>query len=51
MGDNIREILEELRIRMHMNMTESMGIPRLDPFTISEVSIDPETAGAMGLDG
>lgn len=51
MGDNIREFLEELRIRMHMDMTDTMGIPRLDPFTIDSLELDQNLASAIGLDG
>lgn len=40
-SDNLRDLLEELRIRMHMDMTEEMGIPRLDPFHIEELDLEP----------
>lgn len=39
MCQNIRDILEELRIRMHMDMTEEMGIPALDPFEMDRIHL------------
>lgn len=50
-GDNMRAMLEELRIRMHMDMTDSVGIPRLDPFTMELLEVDQDMASAMGLEG
>lgn len=41
-GKNIRKILDDLRDRMHMDMTETMGIPRLDPLTIDRLKINEE---------
>lgn len=40
MGDNIRGIMEELRLRMHMDMTEELGIPALDPFEVDSLLLD-----------
>lgn len=40
-NNNLRDLLEELRIRMHMDMSEELGIPRLDPFFIDELDLDP----------
>lgn len=39
--NNLLELLEELRIRMHMDMTEELGISRLDPFFIEELDFEP----------
>lgn len=49
MGDNIRNIFEKLRARMHMDMTETMGIPRLDPFTADSLVLDSSLLGDLGL--
>lgn len=40
-NNNLLELLEELRIRMHMDMTEELGIPRLDPLFIDELDLSP----------
>lgn len=40
MCQNIRAILEELRIRMHMDMTEELGIPALDPMEIDRLHLN-----------
>ncbi|KAJ6642544.1 hypothetical protein Bhyg_07496, partial [Pseudolycoriella hygida] len=40
-NNNLRDLLEELRIRMHMDMSEEMGIPRLDPFLVEELDMGP----------
>lgn len=37
----MKELLEELRARMHMDMTDTLGIPRLDPFSIDNLQINP----------
>lgn len=49
MGDNIRNLLEQLRDRMHMDMTDSIGIPRLDPFTADSLVLDSNLFGDIGL--
>lgn len=49
MGDNISNLLEKLRDRMHMDMTETMGIPRLDPFTTDSLNLDSNLFGDIGL--
>lgn len=43
MGDNIRMFFEKLRDRMHMDMTDTIGIPRLDPFTTDRLEFDGNT--------
>lgn len=40
-NQNLLDLLEELRIRMHMDMSEELGIPRLDPFSIDEIDLEP----------
>lgn len=40
-NNNLLDLLEELRIRMHMDMSEELGIPRLDPFFIEELDLGP----------
>ncbi|KAG4070987.1 hypothetical protein HA402_001424 [Bradysia odoriphaga] len=40
-NNNLLDLLEELRIRMHMDMSEELGIPRLDPFLIAELDLEP----------
>lgn len=45
MGDNLRGILEELRLRMHMNMTEELGIPALDPFEVDSLLLNMNDFG------
>lgn len=49
MGDNIRNMLEQLRSRMHMNMTDTMGIPRLDPFTADSLVLDSSPLSDLGM--
>lgn len=40
-NNNLLDLLEELRIRMHMDMSEELGIPRLDPFSVEELDLAP----------
>lgn len=40
-NNNLLDLLEELRIRMHMDMSEELGIPRMDPFFIEELNLEP----------
>lgn len=51
MGDNIRSLLEKIRERMHMDMMDTMGIPRLDPFTADSLVLDSSILdmGDLGL--
>lgn len=49
MGDNINRLLEKFRDRMHMDMTETMGIPRLDPFTADSLLLDSSALGNLGI--
>lgn len=40
-NNNLLALLEELRIRMHMDMSEELGIPRLDPFFVDALDLGP----------
>lgn len=40
-NNNLLDLLEELRLRMHMDMSEALGIPRLDPFFMDELNLEP----------
>lgn len=45
-----RDFLEQFRLRMHMDMTDSLGIPRLDPFTMDSLVMNSNELAVMGLD-
>lgn len=46
--DKINHLLEELRARMHMDMSDTLGIPRLDPFTVDFLHLDSKQLGDIG---